>query len=208
MNKLLGIESILKQKYAIEKLHETVVTSSEYEQILETIEQTLEIKGARIVITGVGKNSNLATKASETFASLGIMSMYVNAGHYAHGDAGFIGDNDVVIHVSRSGKTEELQAMAMHLKQIKPDVKQILLHCNQELQEKHEENFDIVLGVPGIVECDEYQLAPTTSTTVLLVLLDSIAINVSSHLGFTSADFYKYHPGGSLGQMLKQSLGS
>ena len=208
MNKLLGIESILKQKYALDTLHQTVVMSEEYPQILDAIEQALEVKGSRIVITGVGKNANLATKASETFASLGIMSMYVNAGHYAHGDAGFIGDNDVVIHVSRSGKTEELQAMSMHLRQIKPEVTQILLHCNQDLQEKHEENFDIVLGIPGIVECDEYQLAPTTSTTVLLVLLDSIAINVSSHLGFTSSDFYKYHPGGSLGQMLKQSLSS
>ena len=208
MNKLLGIESILKQKYALDTLHQTVVMSEEYPQILDAIEQALEVKGSRIVITGVGKNANLATKASETFASLGIMSMYVNAGHYAHGDAGFIGDNDVVIHVSRSGKTEELQAMAAHLRQIKPEVVQILLHCNQDLQEKNEQNFDIVLGVPGIVECDEYQLAPTTTTTVLLVLLDSIAINVSSHLGFTSSDFYKYHPGGSLGQMLKQSLNS
>lgn len=206
MNKLLGIKSILDQKYALDNLHQTVVMAKEYEQILEAIEQALEIKGARIVITGVGKNSNLATKASETFASLGIMSMYVNAGHYAHGDAGFIGDNDVVIYVSRSGKTEEIQAMAMHLRQIKPEVVQILLHCNNEIQENYEQNFDIVLGIPGIVECDEYQLAPTTSTTVLLVLLDSIAINVSSHLGFTASDFYKYHPGGSLGQMLKQSL--
>lgn len=157
----------------------------------------------RIMITGVGKNSNLATKASETFASLGIPSMYLNTCHYSHGDAGFIGHDDVVIHVSRSGKTEEMQYMARHLKTIRPNVLQILLHCNSQLTEEQKAPFDIEFGIPGIVECDDNHLAPTTSTTVLLVLLDTIGVILSKHLRFTREDFYSYHPGGSLGAMLK-----
>lgn len=158
----------------------------------------------RIIITGVGKNSNLATKASETFASLGIPSMYLNTSHYSHGDAGFIGHDDVVIHVSRSGKTEEMQGMARHLKGIRPNVSQILLHCNSGLSDFHKEPFDIEFGVDNVHECDANNLAPTSTTTVLLTLLDTIGIILSDRIGFKREDFYAYHPGGSLGAMLKQ----
>jgi arabinose-5-phosphate isomerase len=155
------------------------------------------------MITGVGKNANMAAKASETFASLGIPSMYLNTCHYSHGDAGFIAHDDVVIHVSRSGKTEEMQYMARHLNKIRPNVLQILLHCNTNLTDEQKSPFDIEFGIPGIVECDDNALAPTTSTTVLLALLDTIGVILSKHIGFKREDFYAYHPGGALGAMLK-----
>lgn len=157
----------------------------------------------RIIITGIGKNANLATKASETFASLGIPSMYLNSCHYAHGDAGFIGPNDVVIHVSRSGKTEEMLFAAKHLRQIRPGVRQILLHCNPELNSGVLSNFDISFCTGKAIEADTNALAPTTSTTLLLSLLDTIAINLSDHIGFSRKNFLAYHPGGALGAMLK-----
>lgn len=155
----------------------------------------------RIIITGVGKNANLAMKASETFASLGIPSMYLNSCHYSHGDAGFIGPEDIVIHVSRSGTTAELVFAAEHLKKIRPDVVQILLHCNPDKKEHNA--FDIEFCTGKAVESDVHRLAPTTSTTVLLALLDTIGINLSRMRGFERLDFLKFHPGGALGQMLK-----
>lgn len=158
----------------------------------------------RIIITGVGKNANLATKASETFASLGIPSMYLNSCHYTHGDAGFIGPNDIVIHISRSGTTPELIQAARHLRSIRPSVVQILFHCNPT--KEVESAFDIEFFAGEAIEADANKLAPTTSTTILLVLLDTIGIQLSKQIKFTRADFLRYHPGGALGNMLQNEM--
>lgn len=201
----LAIRTVAEQTHALSCLHEAIRTKSPtYIKIIETLTPILAANYARrIIITGVGKNANMATKASETFASLGIPSMYLNTCHYSHGDAGFIGPDDIVIHVSRSGKTAEMQYMANHLKSIRPGVVQILLHCNSNLTDTERAPFDIEFGIDGVVECDENHLAPTTSTTVLLALLDTIGIILSKHINFTRADFYAYHPGGALGEMLR-----
>ncbi|CAL1777826.1 arabinose 5-phosphate isomerase [Acinetobacter phage vB_AbaM_PhT2-v2] len=201
----LALKVVEDQNDALDYLHTAIaVNGDKYSNMIDILKVVAASNyRQRIIITGVGKNSNLATKASETFASLGIPSMYLNTCHYSHGDAGFIGHDDVVIHVSRSGKTEEMQYMARHLKTIRPNVLQILLHCNSQLTEEQKAPFDIEFGIPGIVECDDNHLAPTTSTTVLLVLLDTIGVILSRHLRFTREDFYSYHPGGSLGAMLK-----
>lgn len=158
---------------------------------------------SRIIITGVGKNANIAAKASETMASLGIPSMYLNTAHYSHGDAGFIGHNDVVVHISRSGTTEEMLNCVLHLTKIRPNVRQILLHCNPELWGLIKEKFDFNFCTGIAREIDDNALAPTMSTTLLLALIDSFAINLSAELKFTPQDFLKYHPGGALGKQLR-----
>lgn len=158
---------------------------------------------SRIIITGVGKNAHIAAKASETFASLGLPSLYLNTGHYTHGDAGFIGPKDVVVHISRSGKTEEMINLARHLRGIRPNVKQVLLHCNPDIPADCSVLFDWLLCTGKAVEVDENALAPTTSTVLLLALIDTFAINLSSERKFTSEDFLAFHPGGSLGKQLR-----
>lgn len=200
-----ALSVVQDQTDALDQLWTSITEKSAvYDAIIETLKPVAASNYARrIMITGVGKNSNIATKASETFASLGIPSMYLNTCHYSHGDAGFIGHDDVVIHVSRSGKTDEMQYMAKHLREIRPNVVQVLLHCNEKLTDEQKAPFDFEFGISGIVECDENHLAPTTSTTVLLALLDTIGIILSKHIGFKREDFYAYHPGGSLGAMLK-----
>lgn len=157
----------------------------------------------RIIITGVGKNANIATKASETMASLGIPSMYLNTGHYSHGDAGFIGPDDVVVHISRSGKTEEMLGVVAHLRSIRPGVNQILLHCNPDLSTDILRMFDYNFCTGKAIEIDDNKLAPTMSTTLLLALIDTFAINLSAARNFTPDDFLTFHPGGALGAMLR-----
>lgn len=195
-------ELVLKQMYGLKMLSDSIENKSDvYSQIIETcMPVMLGNYRKRIILSGVGKNANIASKAAESFASLGVPAMALNACHYSHGDAGFIGPNDIVIHLSRSGKTEELVYMARHLNRLRPDVTQILLHCNSDLVP--DESFDIVFGVDKIVESDVNSLAPTTSTTVLLALVDSIGCYLSKSISFTPEDFYAFHPGGSLGQML------
>jgi arabinose-5-phosphate isomerase len=152
-------------------------------------------------MTGVGKNANIATKIAETMASLGIPSFYLNTAHTGHGDYGFIGPNDVIVHISRSGTTREMLETAAHVKVIRPNVKQILIHCKPT--KPRGEHMDYELCIGGVQEGDEHGLAPTTSTTALLCTLDCIAVQVSHNIGFKRLDFLKFHPDGALGAMLK-----
>lgn len=165
--------------------------------------------GTRVAITGVGKNASLAMKASESYASLGVPSLYLNTCHLSHGDFGFLGSKDVIIHLSRSGTTEEMLGASIHLDKIKPYTSQVLLTC-QEIghfdDSKNHSHFDHILYTGRAAEIDYNHLAPTTSTTVLLTLLDLIGTNISHKLGFTRDDFLEYHPGGALGAMLRKEV--
>lgn len=193
------------QSQALDML--TSIIEKDYRNYLEIL-AVLGVPGlsdyeGRVIITGVGKNANIATKASETMASLGIPSMYLNTGHYSHGDAGFIGPNDVLVHISRSGKTEEMLGVVNHLRGIRPGVNQILLHCNPSLPDDILKMFDYNFCTGRAIEIDDNKLAPTMSTTLLLALIDTFAINLSAARRFTPDDFLRFHPGGALGAQLR-----
>jgi len=167
----------------------------------------VQYPGGKICITGVGKNASLAMKASETFASLGLRSAYLNTSHLSHGDFGFIGTEDIVIHLSRSGTTIEMLSAAAHLDKISPNVVQVLLTCQPIDFFKGSFNhriFDWIIYTGSVTEIDFHALAPTTSTTILLTLLDILGTQLSQKIGFTREDFLKYHPGGALGNMLRE----
>ena len=190
------------------------VKTQEYERFYNNIcplNLTTKLPGAlitknqRIYISGVGKNSSIATKISESMASLGVKSGYINPTNYLHGDAGFVEDNDCVIYITRSGKTDEIHAMAEHLASNRPWIDQYLIHCNPDLPATEISLiFRQVLFIPGVVEGDEHQLAPTTSTTVFLCLLDTLTVALSAELGFSKSDFLNFHPGGNLGSKLRK----
>lgn len=202
----LAENCIAQQIKALQNLY-SVITTEVYVEILDIItELTINRdSGRRLILAGVGKNANIATKISETMASLGIPTFYLNISHCGHGDYGFINKNDVIIHVSRSGKTREMLEVIEHVKLILPTVKQILIHCNDT--KPANSTLDLELFIGSVVEGDEFGLAPTTSTTALLCLLDSLAVEASHRAGFAELDFLKNHPDGALGERLKAKLG-
>lgn len=201
MENTLATQCIDRQVAALARLH-AVIETAEYAQIVEVITEVAKQNyAARVMIAGVGKNSNIAHKISETMASLGIPSFYLNVSHCGHGDFGFVGPNDVIIHISRSGKTREMLEAIDHLKLIRPDVVQILIHCKKDKEPNP--NVDIELFIGAVAEGDEFGLAPTTSTTALLCTLDCISVQVSHNIDFKRLDFLKFHPDGALGAMLK-----
>ena len=181
-----------------------LIESEEYLKLVSILSDHVKTKSfsSRIVITGVGKNANIATKISETMASLGIPSFYLNSSHAPHGDFGFISPTDFIIHISRSGTTEELLVAMGYIKSIFPSIKQALIHCNAKKETKSPADFE--LFIPGVVEGDEHSLAPTTSTTAILCVLDAMAASISSLSNFKRIDFLKFHPAGALGKMLKE----
>lgn len=180
-----------------------VIKSSEYLTILDHLSKHSDFS-SRIIITGVGKNSNVAEKAAATFASLGIPVLSLNTSHCAHGDYGLIGPNDTIIHISRSGNTAEMLEVIHYVSNNFHNVTQILIHCNSK--KKHSEcDYELWLG--DIREGDEFGLAPTSTTTAILCLLDTLAVVLSNKIGFKPLDFFRYHPGGNLGASFGGKVG-
>ena len=197
----LATQCIDRQIAALSRLH-GVIQTSEYKKIVQLVTNVAKQNyGCRVMIAGVGKNANIASKISETMASLGIPSFYLNVSHCGHGDFGFIGPNDVIIHISRSGTTREMLFAIDHIRQIRPLVSQVLIHCKKD--KPLNQNVEIELFIGAVAEGDEFGLAPTTSTTALLCTLDCISVEVSHAIGFQRIDFLKFHPDGALGDMLK-----
>jgi len=202
MNKQLIQSCIDRQVEAITAL-KVVVETDQYKRLYEDLWYVINA-GGRIFISGVGKNSNIATKISESMASLGVPSGYINPTNYLHGDAGYLTDNDCVIYITRSGKTEEILAMVRHLLDNRAHISQFLIHTNPELDENSFPIWNMFL--PDVVEGDANVLAPTTSTTTFLCFLDTITVALSEELEFTKEDFLSYHPGGNLGKILKEEV--
>jgi arabinose-5-phosphate isomerase len=202
MSTNLALQCIERQIEALRALPTLVETSEEYKKIVTIVtEVALSEHGARVLLAGVGKNSNIASKVSQTMASLGIPSMPLNVSHLGHGDYGFIGKYDVIIHISRSGMTREMLEGIEHISLIRPFVTQILIHC--KAGKVKNEHAEIELFLPDVLEGDEHGLAPTTSTTALLCILDCISVQASANIEFERLDFLKFHPDGALGEMLK-----
>lgn len=197
----LATQCIDRQIAALSRLH-AVIKTNEYQSIVRLVVDVAKLNyKARVMIAGVGKNANIASKISETMASLGIPSFYLNVSHCGHGDFGFIGHEDVIIHISRSGTTREMVVAMEHIRLIRPNVKQVLIHCKKDKAKNPHAAIELFIG--AVAEGDEFGLAPTTSTTALLCTLDCISVEVSHNIGFERLDFLKFHPDGALGDLLK-----
>lgn len=204
-SRLLARTNIDRQLGALQQLYD-VIEKPQYSWLVDSVTAIGKADYTRrVMIAGVGKNSNIASKISETMASLGLPSFYLNVSHCGHGDFGFIGPNDLIIHISRSGTTREMVEAIKHVRLIRPQVQQVLIHCKPEKAVNEDVDYEICIG--AVKEGDEHGLAPTTSTTALLCFLDCVAVQASHNIGFERLDFLKFHPDGALGAMLKQEQG-
>ena len=203
METALAKNCIDRQIAALSRLHH-VVETEEYKVLLELVIEYAKIDHANILIAGVGKNSAIASKVADTMASLGLRAFALNVSHLGHGDYGRIGDHDLIIHISRSGSTREMIEAIEHIRLIRPKVNQALIHCKKDKPLNPNLNLELFIG--AVAEGDEFELAPTTSTTALLCTLDTIAVQASNAIGFKRLDFLKNHPDGALGAMLKAEV--
>ena len=152
----------------------------------------------KIVVCGVGKSGVIARKLVATLNSTGATSVQLNAQDALHGDLGVLGDGDAVILLSYSGATRELVDLLPHLR--RQPLK--LIGITGERDSLLARNSDIVLDVNVRREACPLGLAPTSSTTTMLVLCDALAMVLLEARGFREEDFARYHPGGSLGRAL------
>ncbi|WP_298421426.1 KpsF/GutQ family sugar-phosphate isomerase [uncultured Kordia sp.] len=152
----------------------------------------------RVVVTGIGKSANIATKIVATLNSTGTPAIFMHAADAIHGDLGIVQKDDTVICISKSGNTPEIKVLVPLIKN--SDNKLIAITSNRESFLGSQADF--VLHAYAEKEACPNGLAPTTSTTAQLVLGDALAVCLLELRGFSSNDFAKYHPGGALGKKL------
>src|ERR1700710_441741 len=153
----------------------------------------------RVIITGLGKSGHVARKIAATFASTGTPAFFVHAAEAGHGDLGMITPDDVIIALSWSGEQPEMKNLITYAKRFRIALIAMTAECSSTLGKA----ADVALTLPKAREACPHNLAPTTSSVMMLALGDALAIALLEGRGFTSIDFSVLHPGGKLGAMLK-----
>jgi arabinose-5-phosphate isomerase len=175
----------------------TALQSRIDENFSSACELLLNCKG-RIVVTGMGKSGHIGGKIAATLASTGSPAFFVHPGEASHGDLGMITKNDVVIALSNSGNTAEITTIIPILKRFDVPLISMTGDKNSTLATEADYNLDVSVSK----EACPHDLAPTSSTTVALVMGDAVAVALLQARGFTAEDFALSHPGGSLGKRL------
>jgi arabinose-5-phosphate isomerase len=152
----------------------------------------------RVVVVGIGKSGHIGRKIAATFASLGTPSFFLHAAEGIHGDLGMIRREDVGFFVSNSGTTAEVLAVLPHFRRLGA----LSIAVTGNTRSPLAKHADIVLDASVESEADPLRLAPTSSTTLQLVLGDALAAMVAQLRGLGSEDFAVFHPGGTLGRRL------
>jgi arabinose-5-phosphate isomerase len=155
-------------------------------------------KGRKIVVLGVGKSENIATKIVATLNSTGAPSVSLNCQNALHGDIGVVATGDVALTLSYSGETSELLDLLPHLRRHAVAIIAMTGRTESTLAS----NSEIVLDVNVRTEACPLNLAPTSSTTNMLALGDALAMALLKARGFKAEDFARLHPGGNLGRRL------
>lgn len=185
-------ETILLESSAIANLAKLIDENFE-----NSVKFILNSKG-RVIVTGIGKSANIATKIVATFNSTGTPAIFMHAADAIHGDLGTIQNNDVVICISKSGNTPEIKVLVPLIQNYGNKIIAITGNIDSYLGT----NADFTLNTFVEKEACPNNLAPTTSTTAQLVMGDALAVCLLKLKGFSSKDFAKYHPGGALGRRL------
>ena len=193
-NSILNIaqNTILEESKAISNLVNFL-----NEDFEKSVNEILNSK-VRVIVTGVGKSANIATKIVATLNSTGTPSIFMHAADAIHGDLGNVQKDDIVICISKSGNTSEVKVLVPFIKKYGNTLIAITGNSDSFLGK----NADFVLNTYVQKEACTNNLAPTTSTTAQLVMGDALAVCLLKTRGFSNNDFAKYHPGGALGKRL------
>jgi len=163
--------------------------------------QAVQLMGGsagRVIVTGIGKSGHIGVKIAATLASTGTPSFFVHPVEATHGDLGMIGRDDVILALSWSGETAELQGIVSYSRRFSIP----LIAMTSGERSALARAADAVLLLPKAQEACPHGLAPTTSTLMQLALGDAIAVALLEARGFTATDFKTFHPGGKLGASL------
>lgn len=188
--RVIGIETEALQRMA-ERLDDGFVRA------VTLLRDALGRRG-KIVVTGIGKSGNIGHKIAATLNSTGATAVVLNSQNALHGDLGIVCDGDAVLILSYSGETPELLDLLPHIKRF--DVS--LIAVTGQPTSTLARHCDVTLDTSVEREACPLNLAPTSSSTAMLVMGDALAMVLLESRGFTEEDFARYHPGGALGRAL------
>ena len=196
---LSAIRTIANERQGLEALEEAIRATGEgaLGAAFSEAVKTISAARGRVIVTGIGKSGQIARKIAATFASTGEPAFFVHPAEASHGDLGMVQSGDVVLAISWSGETAELAAIVTFAKRYAIPLIAMTAHADSTLGRE----ADVCLTMPTAPEA-WLDLAPTTSTTMQLVLGDALAIALLEGRGFTALDFRALHPGGKLGAKL------
>src|SRR3984957_5893923 len=195
-----ALRTIATERKGLDALEEAIRATSEgglgaaFSEAIKTISAA----PGRVIVTGIGKSGHIARKIAATLASTGEPAFFVHPAEASHGDLGMVQIGDVVLAISWSGETVELAAIVTFAKRYAIPLIAMTAEANSALGRE----ADVCLMMPHATEACPNGLAPTTSTTMQLVLGDALAIALLEGRGFTALDFRALHPGGKLGAKL------
>jgi arabinose-5-phosphate isomerase len=187
-----GLNIIRKETAAISALEAFI-----NDAFVSAVELIATCKG-KLVISGVGKSAIIAQKIVATLNSTGTTAAFMHAADAIHGDLGMVGEEDILMIISKSGESPEIKALLPLLAREKNKLIGMVGNAESILAKK----ADIFLNTTVSEEACLYNLAPTSSTTAQLVMGDALAITLMEMKGFRTEDFAKFHPGGTLGKKL------
>lgn len=168
-----------------------------FESAVMLLKGALEARG-KVVVIGVGKSGNVGHKIAATLNSTGATAVVLNSQNALHGDLGLLSDGDVILALSHSGETQELLDLLPFLRRFQVKVIAFSGKKGSSLARA----ADVSLDTSVSREACPLNLAPTSSSTAMMVMGDALAMVLLEARGFSEADFAKYHPGGSLGRVL------
>ncbi len=183
---------VLTEKQGLDLLH-----SRFDDNFVAAVNTLLQCKG-HVIVIGMGKSGHIGNKISATLASTGTPSFFIHPGEASHGDLGMITEDDVVLAISYSGETEELLTILPIIKRMGVPLISMAGKAHSSLAKIS----DCFLDIGVELEACPLGLAPTSSTTVTLVMGDALAVTLLKLRGFTEEDFARSHPAGALGKKL------
>lgn len=188
----LAKKTILEEARAIAALAEYV--DEDFKSVVEAVFNSQ----GRLIITGIGKSANIGNKIVATLNSTGTPAIFMHAADAIHGDLGNIQEHDIILCISKSGNTPEIKVLLPLIKNMGNKIVAMVSNTDSFLAL----HSDFVLKAKVDREACPNNLAPTNSTTAQLVIGDALAVCLIQMRHFSSRDFAKYHPGGSLGKRL------
>ena len=170
-----------------------------YNQVIDESVEVLK-NGGKIIASGLGKNVPICEKFVGTLNSLGIDARFLHTNTAVHGDLGMVGKHDIVYLLSKGGNTMETVELGTHLAERGTNTWLMSFYGDGKASKVVEKKFIMHL----INEGDEWDIVPNNSTTVYLIVLQGMAIEIGKRLGVTLDDFKVNHPGGGIGARLKE----
>ena len=197
----MDIESEIKKIIDVEINGLTYLKERINSSTKSAVETIFNCRG-KVILTGVGKSGLVAKKIASTMSSVGTPAIFMHPAEGMHGDLGIIGSDDVVIAIGKSGESSELNGILPSVKNVGAKIIGVMGEANSTLAKYS----DIIIDIGNIEEACPFNMAPTTSSTVIMVLGDAIAVALMKMRGFKLTDYARLHPGGQLGKRLNLTV--